>query len=162
MERQVIRIWTDGSCNCKTRLGGSACYIQWGDKEYFLREGGFSNTTIERREIYAIIMALRAIKKDVRCQATFYVDRENVVNYIKDHQIDWASGKLEGIPNKDLWDELFQELNDHKRLVARFKWVAGHQKDYDDPIVVGNCIADALANYKGFDQFTQDLSSGQG
>lgn len=84
MERYKLEIWTDGSCYWKTRQGGSGAYIKFKDKEYFLREDwGYSNTTIERREIYAILMALRAIKKNVRCNATFYIDRENVVNFIK-------------------------------------------------------------------------------
>jgi ribonuclease HI len=157
MERYKLEIWTDGSCYWKTRQGGSGAYIKFKDKEYFLREDwGYSNTTIERREIYAILMALRAIKKNVRCNVTFYIDRENVVNFIKNHAFDWKTGDFSDCSNLDLWKEFSKELDEHKHLAVRFKWIRGHQKNINDPIVYGNHVADILSDYKGFKVFKED------
>ena len=73
---RIIEVWTDGSCNANhpKKLGGSAVYIKWKDKEYHITRGR-SYTTTGRRETEAILLALRAIKKNLNVKATFYIDR---------------------------------------------------------------------------------------
>lgn len=156
MERHILTIWTDGSCNCKDpeKLGGSGVYIQWKDKEYCLSKG-YSETRIGRREAEAFLMAIKVIKKNVRCTAIFHIDSQYVINMLKNHYFSWKLGTLQGA-NLDLWDEIFKEVNGHKKLRIKLFWVKGHQKDLTDPIVYGNHVADELANYKNHIEYEVD------
>lgn len=158
-EREKITVFTDGSCYAKhpEKLGGSGAYILWKDKEYFISKG-YKNTTIDRREIEAITLALRAIKTDVPCTVTFYVDRQNVVNTLKSKYIVWYQfGSATDIAiNQDVWIELFKEIRKHKKMKMNVCWIPGHQKDKENPITLGNHIADILADYKQFTTYQDD------
>lgn len=153
---KVLEVWTDGSCYAKhpKRLGGSAVYIKWKDKEYHIRKG-FSHTTIGRRETEAVLMALKAIKKDLRATVTFYIDSQYVADQLKYRFVDWVKEDL-CVENQDLWDKIFMEVLKHAKLRIKVKWIPGHKKDYNDPIVCGNFIADYLADYKKFSKYEKD------
>lgn len=156
MERQILTIFCDGSCNSKhcEKLGGSGVYIQWKDKEYFISKG-FSNTKIGRREAEAFLFALKAIKKEIRCTATFYIDSEYVVNMLKRHYLTWKMGELQA-ESMDLWNEIFKEVEDHRKLRIKVNWIKGHQKNLEDPLVFGNNVADLLADYKSHLEYRVD------
>lgn len=157
MDREQLIIFTDGSCYSKhpQKLGGCGVYIQWKDKEFGLAKG-FKNTTIDRMEIRAILMALKSIKKDMSCTATFYIDRQNVANTFKKKFIDWQTGNFHDIINYDLWDQVFKEVNTHKKLRIKVNWIPSHQKDIENSIVLGNLIADHLADYKEHEFYEND------
>lgn len=157
MEREQITIFTDGSCYAKhpEKLGGYGTYMLWGDKEYGLRQG-YKNTTISRMELRAILYALKAIKKDVRVTAILYSDSQYAVNMIKEKGFLWKQGLLNGFENFDILDEIFKEIDAHKKLRLKLHWIPGHRKRLDDPIVVGNFIADFLADYKNQETYLDD------
>lgn len=156
-ERQQVIIYTDGSCYAKhpEKLGGFGTYIQWKDKEYSIRKG-YSHTTISRMELRAILYALKAIKYNVPCTACLYSDSQYAVNLIKEKGFEWKSGELENYENFDLLDEIFKEIDQHKKLRLKLIWIPGHRKRIDDPIVRGNFIADFLADYKKHDTHIND------
>lgn len=147
--REELTIFTDGSCYGRhpEKLGGFGTYIQWKDKEYYVRYG-YKDTTISRMELRAILYALRAIKKDIRCTATLYSDSKYSVDMIKQKGFEWKQGKINDYENFDLLNEIFREIESHKKLRLKLVWIPGHRKRYDDPIVQGNFIADQLADYK--------------
>lgn len=151
-----LEIWTDGSCHAKhpLKLGGSAVYLKWKRKEYYI-DKGVKDTTVGRRETEAVLLGLRAIRKDIRCTVTFYIDSQYVAEALKYRFVDWAQGDLK-IENQDLWEKIFQEIMEHPKLRVKSKWIRGHQKDYDDPVVCGNFIADYIANYKNFKSYEND------
>ena len=150
-----IVIYTDGSCNWKTRLGGIGIYMKYKDKEWFYNKG-YANTTIDRCELRAILYALRLLKKDFRGIITFFIDRKNLVDTIKRYYIEWCQyGVYEGM-NSDLWLCIFQEIKLRPKLTFKFLWIRGHQKVANID-VIGNTIADELANYKQFTEYEQDI-----
>ena len=60
--------------------------------------------------------------------------------------------------NKDLWEKVWKEFQRiDKSVRIRINWTPGHGKDLNDPIVYGNAVADALADYKQFEEFEQDI-----
>lgn len=157
LERQQITIYCDGSCYAKhpEKLGGFGVYIQWKDREYSIRKG-YSNTTISRMELRAILYALKAIKYDIPCTVLLYSDSQYAVEMIKKNGFDWSQGKIRDFENFDLLDEIFKEIEQHKKLRLKLIWIPGHRKRIDDPIVRGNFIADFLADYKKHDTYIDD------
>lgn len=151
-----VKVWTDGSCNWKTRLGGCAYYMLIGDKEYSYSKG-YKNTTIDRMEIMAILSAISSFREDnVKIECTLYCDRLNVVETLKNKYLEWSTlGQFVGA-NSDLWISLFKEIKKRKSLSLRIVHLLGHQRNVDDPIVMGNTIADALADYKQFEEYETD------
>ena len=68
----------------------------------------------------------------------------------------WIDNNWKGCANIDLWKKIVEELNKRKKLRVRIKWHPGHRKELDNPIVYGNAVADALADYKNFTEYELD------
>lgn len=155
MKREQVTIFCDGSCYWKLRKGGSGVYIQWNDNEYFIQQG-YGNTTISRCELRAILLALNALNNKKPLIVIIWSDSQYVVNGMKSI-VDIASKNFEGIENQDLWRKVYDELKRlEKRVRVRINWTPGHGKDMNDPIVYGNAVADALADYKNFEYYKLD------
>jgi ribonuclease HI len=155
MKREQVTIFCDGSCYWKLRKGGSGVYIQWNDNEYFIQQG-YENTTISRCELRAILLALNALNNKKPLIVIIWSDSQYVVNGMKSI-VDIASKNFEGIENQDLWRKVYDELKRlEKRVRVRINWTPGHGKDMNDPIVYGNAVADALADYKNFEYYKLD------
>lgn len=155
MKREQVTIFCDGSCYWKLRKGGSGVYIQWNDNEYFIQQG-YENTTINRCELRAILLALNALNNKKPLIVIIWSDSQYVVNGMKSI-VDIASKNFEGIKNQDLWRKVYDELKRlEKRVRVRINWTPGHGKDMNDPIVYGNAVADALADYKNFEYYKLD------
>lgn len=155
MKREQVTIFCDGSCYWKLRKGGSGVYIQWNDNEYFIQQG-YENTTISRCELRAILLALNALNNKKPLIVIIWSDSQYVVNGMKSI-VDIASKNFEGIENQDLWRKVYDELKRlEKRVRVRINWTPGHGKDMSDPIVYGNAVADALADYKNFEYYELD------
>lgn len=155
MKREQVTIFCDGSCYWKLRKGGSGVYIQWNDNEYFIQQG-YENTTINRCELRAILLALNALNNKKPLIVIIWSDSQYVVNGMKSI-VDIASKNFEGIENQDLWRKVYDELKRlEKRVRVRINWTPGHGKDMNDPIVYGNAVADTLADYKNFEYYKLD------
>lgn len=155
MKREQVTIFCDGSCYWKLRKGGSGVYIQWNGNEYFIQEG-YENTTISRCELRAILLALNALNSKKHLIVVIWSDSQYVVNGMKSI-VDTASKNFEGIENQDLWRKVYDELKRlEKRVRVRINWTPGHGKDMNNPIVYGNAVADALADYKNFEYYELD------
>lgn len=151
----MIKIYTDGSCNWKTRLGGCGVYIKYENGEEKLLSKGYKDTTIDRCEIRAIIMALNNLENK-RQEVGIWIDRENVYNTIKNKYIAWSQlGRYEGM-NDDLWNILFKRLSELRLVKIKLFHIKSHTKKFDNEHVLGNEIADILADYKQFVNYKQD------
>ena len=141
-------IYTDGSCNFKTKQGGWSFVIVIDDKEYYSLNGFASNTTNNRMELTAMIEALKHIQTNFdrnKYCFTIYSDSKYVVDGSNSWIDTWVSNKwtkkyknkgwLE-IINKDLWEHIFC-----LRCSATIKWVKGHSGH------VWNSRADELCDY---------------
>lgn len=141
-------LYTDGSCNVKTRVGGIGIYGHMyidGKESVIEISRGFKGTKTGRMEIIAVIYALRSIPiKDRNNIKVFIIsDSQYVTNGAMLWIDNWKIQGFCGIKNPDLWME-YLELRQQFKFI-RVKWVKGHNGN------VGNEIADVLAYnaYKG-------------
>lgn len=155
MKRKEITTFTDGSCCHQTQKGGIGVYIIYDDREYFISKG-YSETTIGRCELRALLEAIRALDKTQPINATVYSDSQYVVNGLVQNIREWIDNNWKGCANVDLWKKILKKLKEHKKLRLRLLWHQGHGKDLKDPLVYGNAIADLLANYKNFTEYKPD------
>lgn len=134
----TVIIYTDGACEPNPGIGGWGAVLEFKGikKEIY---GGELNTTNNRMELLAAIMALELLNRP--CVVIIYTDSQYVKNGITDWihrwvKKDWKRGKKE-IKNIDLWKRLYTVNSIHQ---VEWKWVKGHTG------VPGNEHADVLAS----------------
>lgn len=151
-------MFTDGSaCIKPPKLGGCGVYIIHGEKEYFISKG-YVNTKTGRMEIYALLYALRSVNKDMEVKVTIYSDSQYVVNSLmKQWVLKWQRNNWEGAKNVDLWKQVLEEIRERPKMKLILRWIKGHQTNFEDELVVGNNMADMLADYKNHDNYIKDL-----
>lgn len=156
-----IIAYSDGSCNVKTRLGGSGLYVQYRDNNVTTKEiewkNGFSDTTISRMELRAIIKALQTIDFSFAKYVLIVSDSEYTINSInKGWILRWEQEGFDGRKNADLW-KLFLSIwrEKLKSNVLIFVHTRGHGKGIKC-YQKGNDKADKLADYKQFKIYTKD------
>jgi|SRR6185369_17701575 len=133
-----VTIYTDGACSGNPGPGGWGAVLIWGDKEKELF-GGEPDTTNNRMELMAAIMALKELK--VRCAVELYTDSNYVcrgmAEWLEDwKQRGWKTTDKKPVKNADLWQALEEQAEKHK---VAWHWVKGHNGD------LLNERADALA-----------------
>lgn len=119
-----IMIYTDGACDPNPGKGGWGVVIQQ-DGEVKTLSGGEPQTTNNRMELMAAIMALRSVQSNQ--SVVLYSDFEYVKKGITEWMPDWKrrgwKRKSGTLANLDLWQEL-DRLN--TRLKVSWNWVKGH------------------------------------
>lgn len=121
-----IEIYTDGSCRSNPGPGGWGAVLVYQGKEKEL-SGGEPDTTNNRMELTAVIMALSALKEP--CEVVLTSDSKYVLDALsKGWARSWrAKGwkKSDGSPalNPDLWEKLLELVDVHK---IEYNWVKGH------------------------------------
>lgn len=150
-----IRIYTDGSASVRSKLGGAGCYLIDDEIEVFIQKG-FSNTKIGRCEIHALLLALRIVQDKSR-RVVIYSDSKYVVCGIESHWVEcWERDGYFQRTNADLWKQVLEEYRKFPKGSVRLKHLRGHQKNLTDPHILGNNIADTLADYKQFTKYEED------
>ncbi|MBK1870454.1 ribonuclease HI [Taklimakanibacter albus] len=133
-----VVIHTDGACSGNPGPGGWGAILRYNGHEKEL-QGGEANTTNNRMELTAAIMALETLTRP----ATVEIHTDSV--YVKDGISKWIHGwKRNGwktsdkkpVKNAELWQRLDQALTRHQ---VSWHWVKGHA-GHDD-----NERADELA-----------------
>ena len=126
MEMKKVTIYTDGSCSGNPGNGGWGAILMHAGKKKEL-SGGERNTTNNRMELMAAIMALKQLK--VTCEVDLYSDSAYMVNAFNLGWVDtWKANGYRGsdkkqIKNLELWLELFSLTATHK---VNFIKVKGH------------------------------------
>ncbi|WP_026802259.1 ribonuclease HI [Arenimonas oryziterrae] len=128
--KQVL-IHTDGACLGNPGPGGWGALLRHGDTEREL-SGGEPDTTNNRMELLAAIMALEALKN--ACEVTLYTDSQYVQKGIGEWLPNWIrrGWKTAGgdpVKNQDLWLRLQAAAAPHK---VQWRWVKGHAGDPDN------------------------------
>ena len=135
----MINIYTDGACKGNPGPGGWGALIIENGVEYEIY-GGEGNTTNNRMEIMALIMALRSIDK--KSEITVFTDstyvQKGINEWIDKWKINgWRTSNRKDVKNKDLWVQL-DSLN--SKIRVNWMWVKGHSGHPE------NDRADFLAN----------------
>lgn len=120
-----VDIHTDGACLGNPGPGGWAALLVHEGRERELA-GGEAQTTNNRMELLAAIMALEALKAP--CQVVLSTDSQYVQKGIGEWLPNWIrrGWKTAGgdpVKNKDLWERLQLASAPHK---IQWKWVKGH------------------------------------
>jgi ribonuclease HI len=134
-----VQAFTDGACKGNPGPGGWGVLLRWGQTEKELC-GGEAETTNNRMEMMAVIVALESLMRPTCIEIT--TDSQ----YVKRGVTEWMSGwKRNGwltagrkpVKNRDLWERLDGALTHHQ---VRWHWVRGHTGHAE------NERADRLAN----------------
>ena len=134
-----VEIYTDGACKGNPGPGGWGVLLKSGstEKELF---GGERETTNNRMELMAVIMALEALKRP--CHVFLHADSQYVLKGMTEWLAGWKAkgwktASKQPVKNVDLWQRLDAARLRHE---VEWRWVRGHNGD------VGNELADQLAN----------------
>ena len=132
-------IYTDGACSGNPGPGGWGAVILNEEKKETHISGKEKNTTNNRMELVAPIMALRKIRK--ASKITIYTDstylKNGITTWIKNWEKNsWKNANKKPIKNKDLWIKLHNLCMNN---IIDWKWVKSHSNNkYND-------LADKLA-----------------
>ena len=128
MNKDSVRIYTDGACQGNPGPGGWAALLILGDRERMI-SGYEQDTTNNRMEMQAAISALQALKGTQ--SADLWTDsqylRLGITTWV--HQWkknNWKNSQKKPVKNKDLWQTLVDEAAKHH---VRWHWVKGHSGD---------------------------------
>ena len=134
-----LKIYTDGACSGNPGKGGWAAIILDNDLNQSNISGSESNTTNNRMELLAPIMALKKIKR--KSEITIFTDskyvKDGITDWIKKWKVNnWKSSNKKPVKNKDLWVKLDKLCQSNS---VSWKWVKGHSTNKF------NNLADELA-----------------
>ena len=135
----MINIYTDGACKGNPGPGGWGALIIDGDIENEIY-GGENNTTNNRMEIMAVIMALQTV--NTKNEITVFTDstyvQKGINEWINKWKVNgWKASNKKEVKNKDLWVQLDSLVT---KLQINWIWIKGHSGH------PGNERADYLAN----------------
>ena len=124
-EQKKVEIFTDGACSGNPGPGGWGALLRYGDIEKELY-GGEPETTNNRMEMMAAIMALESLKRPSKIELT--TDSQ----YLKNGLEQWVAGWIKNgwktaakkpVKNVDLWQRLIAGMERHD---VKLHWVKGH------------------------------------
>ena len=132
-------IYTDGACSGNPGPGGWGAVILDEREKQNNISGKVKDTTNNRMELMAPIMALKKIK--TKSDITIFTDSTYVKNGITEwikkwEKNGWKTSNKKPVKNKDLWIKL-NDLCQKNKVI--WKWVKGHSDNKY------NTLADELA-----------------
>ncbi len=143
-----IEVHTDGSCLGNPGPGGWAALLRYNGREKELA-GGEANTTNNRMELMAAIMALETLTEP--CTIVLHTDSQ----YVRQGITEWMSGWLrrnwktaggDPVKNRELWERLHAATQRH---TIEWRWVKGHNGDPDNERVDVLARNQAIAQRSG-------------
>jgi ribonuclease HI len=146
MTAPKVVIHTDGACSGNPGPGGWGAILAFGDTSKELK-GGEPQTTNNRMELTAAIMALEALTRPATVE--LHTDSQ----YVKDGIGKWIHGwKRNGwktsdkkpVKNAELWQRLDQALARHQ---VTWHWVRGHA-GHDDNERADELAREGMAPFK--------------
>jgi ribonuclease HI len=124
----TVDIWTDGACSGNPGPGGWGAILVSGQNRKEIH-GGEPDTTNNRMELLAAIMALEALKKP--CKVIMHVDsqyvRQGITGWIHGWKKNgWKTADKKPVKNAELWQRLDEARRTHE---IEWLWVKGHAGD---------------------------------
>lgn len=135
-----VVIYTDGACEPNPGPGGWGAYLKAGTHEKDMCGGEAGQTTNNRMELMAPIMALEALTR--RSSVQLFTDsvyvRSGITQWVAGWQRNgWRTSAKQPVKNVDLWQRLVTACEGHD---VEWHWVKGHAG------IEGNERADRLAS----------------
>ncbi|APF36874.1 ribonuclease HI [Chelatococcus daeguensis] len=153
MTRDRVAIYTDGACSGNPGPGGWGALLVYQGKEKEL-SGGEPETTNNRMELMAAIMALEALKRP--CAVDLFTDSQYVRHGITQWMHGWKArgwktADRKPVKNEDLWRRLDTARQRHD---VTWHWVRGHAGHPENERV--DALARAgMAPFKGLEPVRQ-------
>ncbi len=126
MTQDTIDIFTDGACSGNPGPGGWGVVMRWNDTQKELSDSE-PQTTNNRMELMAAIMALEEIKRSVglvRLHTDSTYVKDGITKWIHGWKKNgWRTAAKKPVKNQDLWQRLDQALASHN---IEWHWVKGH------------------------------------
>ena len=119
-----VDIYTDGACSGNPGPGGWGAILIYNKKEKEI-SGSMKETTNNRMELFAPIMALKQLKEP--CKVTIYTDSAYVHNAFKEDWIsmwqvnNWRTSSKKDVANVDLWKLLLSAMHKHEVTWVKVK-----------------------------------------
>jgi ribonuclease HI len=132
IKKDRVVVYTDGGASPNPGRGGWAAILISPAHDNFEREiyGAEADTTNNRMELTAAIMALRALK--IPCAVELHTDSQYLQNAFnkgwlkKWRQNGWMTSSKQPVLNRDLWEELLTLSQTHD---VEWRWTKGHAAD---------------------------------
>jgi ribonuclease HI len=123
--QQAVEIFTDGACRGNPGPGGWGAILRYRRVEKEL-SGGEKQTTNNRMEMTAAIVALETLKRP--CRVRLYTDsqylRDGITRWLKSWKArNWRTADKKPVKNVDLWQRLDTAAAPHQ---IEWHWVRGH------------------------------------
>jgi ribonuclease HI len=120
-----VEIWTDGACSGNPGPGGWGALLRYRNREKEL-SGGEAESTNNRMELTAAIMALEALQR--HCKVDLYTDsqylRGGIMSWLDRWKANgWKTAARKAVKNEDLWRRLDAAQQRHD---VTWHWVRGH------------------------------------
>lgn len=166
---KTILAYTDGSAVSTGKNKGKGGFGTYFPNFYGNKKGyslGFKETKTGRMEVMALYYAISSLHVNHREPITLkvYSDSEYVVKSFTEGRLQrWIQAGWRNtsgiVKNKDLWEAIINALNQRTYLKFEIEHIRSHQveKEKDpskkklllqDPHIIGNMMADGLADYK--------------
>ena len=144
-DENTVVIFTDGACSGNPGPGGWGALLRYRDTEKEL-SGGESESTNNRMELVAAIMALESLTRPIK--VCLYTDstyvRDGITKWIHGWRKNgWKTAAKKAVKNVDLWQRLDLAAERH---TIDWRWIKGHAGH------PGNERADELAREASLDQ----------
>jgi ribonuclease HI len=122
---KIVEIFTDGACSGNPGPGGWGAVLRYGAVEKEMN-GGEPQTTNNRMELMAAIMAIEAVKRP--CEIHLHTDseylRNGITTWIHSWKArGWKTADKKPVKNVDLWQRLERAIESHD---VHWHWVRGH------------------------------------
>jgi len=121
----IVDIYTDGACSGNPGPGGWGVILRWRGQEKEMY-GGETETTNNRMELTAAIMAIEALNRSVKARLhtdSTYV-RDGITRWIaRWKEKGWKTSSRKPVKNVDLWQRLDAAVAAHD---VEWRWVRGH------------------------------------
>ena len=123
--KKIVEIFTDGACSGNPGPGGWGAILRYSGVEKEMN-GGEPQTTNNRMEMMAAIMAIEAVKRP--CEIHLHTDseylRQGITTWIHSWKArGWKTADKKPVKNVDLWQRLEQAIETHD---VHWHWVKGH------------------------------------
>lgn len=155
-----ITIYTDGSCQTQTRIGGWAAVLSCGEHRKII-SGSMADTTVNAMELMAVVNGLNALK-EAHQTVTLHTDSKYVARGINDWLPDrisrgWLTASIQPVANRELWEQLQALMQQHTVTVT---WVPREHNAEADGLAQAARLNHGMTSSRPAQRITHQMIAG--